>query len=222
MNIKIVKAKENISSSSSAKDTLIFFMPKSFYNQILSLNEEDILNSSQLILIGDYEEDSDIVEQYVNRLLSYLADNEIRWAHVVGYKEASLIAQALAICSPKLVRRMVLIDPYVRSDFNTHSKVIDIVERYIPSGLPLRKLSKAFDLRSEVHKIHAVTLLLSTKESSTTEKEAYDFLIERMPNVWKGELGEVDLNDPILLINSMIMEADIFKQVPVKSPQKNL
>lgn len=218
MDFRIIK-----SSSGTSKETFLFFPSKEDLKEMHSIDEGLDCGDADVLIVNDYPESGSAVESFVDKLADAVSEKGIRWLYAVGVKEGSTLAQAMAIRHSKLIRRLMLIDPQSRKEGTTMASFIDKLESYIPCGLPLRKLGDDFDSRSDIHRVHTPSLIILTEEATSFEKAESDFLFNRLPNAWLGVLSNTAIRGASLKskIELLLKQAIDFKEVAVKSPQKN-
>ena len=132
------------------------------------------------------------------------------------------MAQAVAIEYPKLVRRLVLLDATTQLEPNLVSRAIDRVEQFLPLGLPLRSLSRHYDSRSMLHRIHCPTLVFVSPQASVFTRAQSEMIARRIPNAWRSLLKSPPLSRESVFSAEVQGLLEEFLQVPVKCPQKNL
>lgn len=182
---------------------------------------ESIQLQEKLFAVFEYPENGTELRAFARDLYSSLSDMNIRWAYVVGVGEGSCVAQALAIEVNKFVRRLALLNPMTRLKPSILSSWIDSIESRIPCGLPARKLGDDFDSRAEIHRVHCPTLVLTSSDIDTFDATQANFLAERIPNSWKGEIS-ASASDANSLYSGLFNEVQKFSEVRAKYPQKNL
>ena len=164
----------------------------------------------------------EIVTEYAAEVVNKLTELGVRRITVLGFSGGGSLALALAVVSPKLIRRVILIDPTTRIAPGFLSRVIDRLEEFLPLGLPLRRISKAFDARSTLHRIHCPVLVLNTKTVDEFHRYQAELIAQRIPNAWLKGLNETEFDKTGTLSSELAMLIREFVQVPGKRPQKNL
>jgi hypothetical protein len=215
MSIKVIK------SESESRDILLLFPAKSDLAEVEDLSSGLDGSDHTILLVTEYPASGSDIEAFVDQLANEVSHMGFRWVYCIGCGDGTVPAQALAIRNRKLVRRLMLVDAHTGSAENYLYRLLDRIEAYIPCGLPLRKLGDDFDSRSEIHRVHTPTLVLVSGSASSEEREQSDFLSERLPNVWKGSVKYPESGGLLARLEQIIREAVLFKEVPVKSPQKN-
>lgn len=160
------------------------------------------------------------VHQFTTEILESFARIRIKRATILGLGSGATICQALAVASPKLVRRVVLVDASARIRPSFFTKCIDRIEHYLPLGLPLRKLTDDYDSRSELHRIRCPVLLLSSPRAHHFEQRQTRLLSKRIPNSWMRVLAEPAVGVNHSLSAEVMHHLHEFLQVPTKRPQK--
>ena len=144
---------------------------------------------------------------------------KVRLGVVLGLLSGANLSQAFTVLRPRFVRRLVLVNPTSRLKPSIVTRSIDWLERFLPLGLPLGRLSRGFDSRPFLHRIRCPVLILLTSEASHYEKSEEAILSRSIPNAWATALptSRQELHLPAVV--SLIKE---FFEVPVKRPQKNV
>lgn len=173
-------------------------------------NLEDSYNFIEL----DYDlKDPSQVLDYAEQALNLLESRKIKSISVVGLGQGGALAQAIAVRTWRILRRLVLLDSYTRLTPTWFEQLVDRIESYLPLGLPLRKLSAAYDSRCELHRIHCPTLIVRNSNFDLHLEYQAQLLNKFIPNSWLKKIkSEQELYK--LLID--------FEQVPAKKPQKSL
>jgi len=182
---------------------------------------ESVSVKEKLFVVFEYPESGTELRAFARDLYARLSEMNVRWAYVVGVGDGGCVAQALAIEVNKFVRRLALINPKTRLKPSILSCLMDSIESKIPCGLPTRKLGDDFDSRAEIHRVHCPTLVLTTSDIDTYDVAQANFLAERIPNSWKGEIA-CSASDTTCLYSSLFCEVEKFSEVRAKYPQKNL
>jgi hypothetical protein len=215
MKLRIIDSKE------ASKDTILLFLPSEFFPFFeLDRNFPD-LPDIQFVIAGEYPDSGLEVEEYVDAVAEWISEKGIRWLYCVGIDDGSLFAQAIAIRHSRLVRRMLLVNPRTRRTESNSGMLLDKLESYIPCGLPLRVKDDDFDSRADIHRVHTPTLVLCSESPGSYGSGQAEFLSERLPNAWKGRMDFSDSADCSVILEQILKEAISFRDVPVKSPQKN-
>lgn len=148
------------------------------------------------VLLQAQELEREIEEKSLKRLTLIATD----WGGPIAIQYAATF--------PRNVRRVVLLDARARLTQSILELLIEKVEEYLPLGLPLRPLSRAFDPRPILHRVRCPTLILSSAEYQNDAA----FLLARIPNAWSEPLDSEKLSERI----------SSFLAVPTKQPQKLL
>jgi len=125
---------------------------------------------------------------------------------LVGVSWGGPICIQYASTFPRNMRRLVLIDAKARLKQSAVERGIEWLENFLPLGLPLRPLSKAFDPRPLLHRVRCPTLVLKTHP----EDPDAEFLADRIPNAWKKAIS----------IQEFAPIFHDFLEVQTKQPQK--
>lgn len=192
-----------------AHETLTNCMVSSFESEIDSY------------LVNGDSPDAYTVSSYADRLSEEMAKHGLKWATIFGIGTGASVAQALAVNSSRLVRRLVLLDATARLAPSKLIRAIDRLERYLPAGLPFRSLSRQFDSRSMLHRIHCPTLVIVSKSASLYTEEQGRMIALRIPNAWMTTLQEVPFSNGDMSEELAALIRN-FIDVPVKRPQKRL
>ncbi len=162
------------------------------------------------------------VTEYAAEVVNKLVELGVRRIAVLGLSAGGSLTLALAVESPKLVRRVILVNPTTRIAPGLFSRVIDRLEEFLPLGLPLRKISRAFDARSTLHRIHCPVLVLNTRTVDEFHRYQAELIAQRIPNAWLKGLEEPEFNSAGVISSELAKLIRDFVQVPGKRPQKNL
>lgn len=172
------------------------------------------------VTLGELPE-FDRVEPYARNLALLLEERSLKRVTVIGVGRGGAVSLALAEVASKSVRRAVLIDPTVRLSPGRATRFIDKVESFLPLGLPLRKVSQAFDARPFLHRIHSPVLVLLSPDAGEFEEEQGKLIANRLPNAWLRTLQQTPLQTQHLS-EEVERAIEEFIEVPTKRPQKNL
>lgn len=157
---------------------------------------------------------------YADALTVKLEESGIKWATVFGIGAGASAAQALAVRDPKRVRKLVLLDATTRPAPGILDRLIDRLERVLPLGLPLRPLSKAFDSRPILHRIHCPTLVLLSPGAGSYLRDQARVIAAGIPTAWLQTLEDPLSGSSLTTEVEHLMEE--FLQVATKKPQKNV
>ncbi|MCB0345235.1 MAG: alpha/beta hydrolase [Bdellovibrionales bacterium] len=162
----------------------------------------------------------DEVAEYSDTLSQTLLNSGVRRATVFGIGAGATVAQSLAIIAPKVVRRLVLLDATPRLAPGFLCKTVDRIERFLPLGLPLRRLRAHYDSRPMLHRIHCPTLLLLSKQAGQYEQQQAQYIRSKIPNSWFKRISNIYNEDRTEFSEELQELLTTFLQVPVKRPQK--
>lgn len=182
---------------------------------------ENLPLGNSVVLSSDLP-DNNSLRDYSASLATELRKTEVKRATVVGIGRGGVLAQALALAEKKLARRIVLINSSCRLEPGSCTRAMDFIERSLPFGLPLRRISNDFDSRSFAHRIDCPSLIITSLDASSFERRQARFLSKALPNVWHIQCdsmlydGGESLSSPLL---TLIKE---FTEVPTRRPQKNI
>ncbi len=161
------------------------------------------------------------VSDYTEDLLALLEEQKIKRLSLLGIGEGGALAQATAIAAPKLIRRVILVNSATRVHPSRLDSLIDGAERFLPLGLPLRPLSRAFDSRPALHRLRCPVLVLTSRTASPFELSQAALLTRKIPNAW-GETLDGLAVDAAGQIHPILRDRILtFLEVPAKRPQKN-
>ena len=161
------------------------------------------------------------VSSYAKDLAGHLAKLRIRRATICGIGPGASLAQAVALDSPKLVRRLVLLDASTRLAPGLVSRMVDRLESLLPLGLPLRRLSGDFDSRPMLHRVSCPSLVLVSRSAGEYMAAQSSYIAKKIPNAWHCVLGKSHLDSKDELSEEFCQLVKAFLQVPTKRPQKN-
>lgn len=161
---------------------------------------------------------------FFNDLIKEIEKLGLKRISLIGIQEAgSLASIMLAEKYPKLVRRLILLDPNVRKEPSMLCFILDKLESFLPCGLPLRNSKdNQIDLRGHIHRINCPSLVLSSKSASFFSKKSIRFLKKRLPNSWCLEFKEEMLQEDSTLCQKAEELIFSFLKTPSKRPQKIL
>lgn len=160
------------------------------------------------------------VTEYAKRLEGEMEQQGIKRATVVGIGPAGSIAEALGIRGAKSLRRLVLLDADSRYSPPRLQRIIDRAERFFPLGLPLRRLTKDFDARPMLHRIHCPSLVLVSPRADHFHAHQGEMLAQRIPNAWFKSLTTPAIDSTGSFSPEVKEVLEEFLQVPAKRPQK--
>ena len=154
------------------------------------------------------------VLSYAQACIDLFKEKKIRSISLVGLNSGGALAQAIAVRTWRILRRLVLVDSVTRVNMTFFEKLLNRIESFLPLGLPLRKRSNAYDSRPELHRVQCPTLIFRSKDSNS-ESSFLDYqanlLNESIPNSWIKKLEDK---------SKLIKEILDFEKVPAKRPQK--
>lgn len=162
----------------------------------------------------------DKVPEYTAELEAALLENGIRRATVLGIGAGAAVAQSLAVAAPKMVRRLVLLNATPRLAPGFLCRTVDRIERFLPLGLPLRRVRALYDSRPELHRIHCPTLLILTADAGQYEREQAVYLHDKIPNCWMRRVASMHDQSRGRFSGELQELLARFLQVQVKCPQK--
>ncbi|MBL7662301.1 alpha/beta hydrolase [bacterium] len=157
--------------------------------------------------------DLNSVDQFAAKLGSYFEGFSTRKMTAIGIGAGGTLVQDLAIRYPKLVRRVILINATTRICPSLGTRMIDWIESHLPLGLPLRKLSKAFDSRPELHRVRCPALIVTLPRATHFETAQAELLVNAIPNAYAAKVTAVE-NVSDKLFNLI----DEFQNVSIKCP----
>ena len=190
------------------------------------LKKQNAFNDNQSLLVGrvalvtcDLPEGKDVIS-FSEVLLSQIEKLSLKRINLIGFYQGANIVQALTILSPRLFRRVVLIDPMARVSPSLKTKIIDFIEKYLPVGLPFRASTKEFDSRPFLHRIRCPVVVLKSPDASFYTQAESDYIASKIPNCYLVSLKEKII--PKNFSDEFLSIVKDFNQSPVKRPQKNL
>ena len=167
-------------------------------------------NFNFLELDYDLNDPSQVLE-YAEKIIDLLEENKVKSVSLIGLEDGGALAQAVAVRTWRILRRLVLLDSFTRLTPTWFEQLVDRIESYLPLGLPMRSLSKAYDSRCELHRIQCPTLILRSLTPDTHLDYQAELLHKKIPNTWLKQIkSEQDLFNLI----------ENFEKVPAKRPQK--
>jgi pimeloyl-ACP methyl ester carboxylesterase len=153
-------------------------------------------------------------EGQIELVIELIQENGVRHAPFIAFGESTLIAQSLAVFAPKLVRTLILVDPVSRQTSSRFEAFLQYVERALPLGLPLRKLSRSLDREPFLHRVRCPVLVVSQENVSRRISKMADLLVRRLPCCWRGviESGQE--------VHKLLHYVDEFQNVQARCPMK--
>lgn len=148
------------------------------------------------------------VSLFAEKLEEAVEREKLKRLTLLGVSWGGPIAVQYTSVFPRNVRRLILVNAMARLKQTKLEKFIEWLERFLPLGLPLRPLSKAFDPRPLLHRVRCPTLVFTT----TPNAPEAEFLAVRIPNAWLYNSTFEKLPE---IINQ-------FLEVATKQPQKRV
>lgn len=164
---------------------------------------------------------SENVESFAESLNRHCRKEGMRRVTVLGVGRGANVALAFTVAAAKLVRRLVVLNGTSRLAPGLFARAVDAVEEFLPLGLPLRPLSKTYDARPTLHRIHCPVLVLVSRQAGSFVRDQAALLAARIPNAWRRELSQPELAEDGRLSDELRQTLREFLQVPVKRPQKS-
>jgi pimeloyl-ACP methyl ester carboxylesterase len=150
----------------------------------------------------------------LEELEELLLDRKVRAASYLAFGSTSTVVQALALKDPRRVRTAIFVDPETRPHPSYWLRLLDLLERKLPLGLPFRSKVEAFDAKPFLHRLRFPGLVLSSPGATQHQQEQALEMSKAMPTAW---LKQLDRLDGKTLANIIVD----FEKVPAKCPQKN-
>jgi len=158
--------------------------------------------------------------------LQELIDSEgLRHFHLLAFGEASVFPEWYYLQNPKMLRSIVLVDPVSRILPNTNGfgaslkyswkYLVDLIEKHLPLGLPLRGVSGAFDSSAYLHRLRCPVLVVSSPGATQGQSREASSLAIKLPTAWHKESPTQDGTKALPLL------ALDFLNVPARCPQKS-
>lgn len=155
-------------------------------------------------------------QKVVDELIALLDLLKIRNAAFIAFEDASIIAQALCLRRPRLVRTLVFVDGATRAHPSSFVRLLDRVEKFLPLGLPFRSDFPGFDGKPFLQRIRCPVLVALSAGASPYRKEQAKLLVEGMPTSFLKNLSEQEPGA------DLVAAVEEFQNIPAKCPQKNL
>jgi hypothetical protein len=131
-------------------------------------------------------------ESRANEVATVLKEAKVRSVVAVAAASCAPLTICLALCYPKLVRQLILIDPLLRPHPSWLERLASSIERNLPFGLPLRTQHSGFDGEPFIHRLRLPVLVITTKQAGSQG----DKIIKKAPISWKICLtAPLDMND---------------------------
>lgn len=160
---------------------------------------------------------TDTWESLSESLAELMPSLGMKQASLIGFGAAATLAQNLALCQPKLVRTLAVIDSSTRPHPTRWERLVDHLEERLPFGLPLRLGSQGFNIKSYVHRLRCPLLVVGTPKASSFIRAELKSLAALAPTAWEawiaGESAEAESH-------SLTATLLAFQDVPAKCPQK--
>lgn len=151
-----------------------------------------------------------------NELLSFIDSNNIRSVSFVAFGDSAVVAQALALRRPRLLRTMTFIDGATRAHPSSFVRLVEKIEGYLPLGLPFRSDFPGFDGKPFLQRIRCPVLVVLSPYADQYRKAQARLFQYGMPTSFLIEIGEDEVEQQIA---RAIVD---FQNIPVKMPQKNI
>lgn len=169
-------------------------------------------------LSAEYNEDA-AIEESIAKISHNLKDAGVRWLTVLGHGKGAILASALAAKYPKLVRRLLLIEPSLRFSSRCNYNIWNQALKCCSKMLCTRNFQRGTsDIRFLLHRIQCPTLIVNSKLGTGFSIWEGQYIQSRIPNSWIRQVSEVKNNgDFSAEVTSLL---DEFMDVPVKCSQK--
>ncbi|MEY4668415.1 MAG: hypothetical protein RL518_1114 [Pseudomonadota bacterium] len=177
----------------------------------LSTKARSVLLRSSAVTAGSWEG----LSQALNTTLANLS---VRQISMVGMGAGAALAQNLALCQPKTVRSLAIVDSSSRPHPSRWERMVDWLEERLPFGLPLRLGSSGFNVKAYVHRLRCPVLVIATSKASAFIREELKALSLRAPTAWRVTLSG-PLESQIAELSDTLLS---FQDTPAKCPQKNV
>ncbi len=171
--------------------------------------------------MGICDQQFEKIEATSQTLRAQIAVEGIKRITLMALPECYTLAIALALAEPKLVRRLVLVNPEVTKS-SLLSRVLLRLERLLPLGLPFRKISDGYDASPYLHRLSLPTLVVCGSDATRCQLSQAQMIVERVPSSWLVRLECSLANLECLKDEEMNSMLGCFLEVPAKRPQKKL
>lgn len=179
----------------------------------------ELSDDFRVLVMGSPTPCPERVETFAEDLKTALISKGIKKVTLLGMGAGASVAQALG--KESFVRRLMLIDATTRLEPSYLTRSIDAVERMLPLGLPLKKLSDDFDSRPYLHRIHCPCLVLNSPTATRYVKRQAKLIWKRLPNACYQALKASPITTLGVFSPELSEHLQVFLQVPAKRPQKN-
>lgn len=152
------------------------------------------------------------IEDITEELISAATAANLRRLTLLGIDWGGSVVVQYCSDQPRNMRRALFWNARARLRRTSMDRVVEWIEQYLPLGLPLRPLSKAFDPRPILHRVRCPALVIVEESSDESLIAESEFLGARIPNAWVKKIK----------IQNLAAEFEEFLEVPTKQPQKNL
>ncbi|MCB0333124.1 MAG: hypothetical protein KDD55_06465 [Bdellovibrionales bacterium] len=156
------------------------------------------------------------LEIRIHSIFDALAERNVRQFSCIGFQDACVAVQRLALQEPKRIRTLILIDAVTRPHPTALERVFDWMESHLPLGLPFRVRSKGAHFKPFLQRLRCPVLVVRTNQESPYRESESRVLLEALPTSWAIRWSSYP--DP----QGILQEIEDFQDVPVKCPQKNL
>jgi pimeloyl-ACP methyl ester carboxylesterase len=199
----------------------ILIIPPSARDMAEAQNLAQKLASDFHILMFGSDLPADIaVFETARRFAAQLQAEKAKRLTVFGISAGTVLAQALCITAPALVRRVALLDPHLSQRKNFKEKAYRFFSKFLPYGLPAGEQARAFDLHPNIHRLRAPALLLASNTASPEFHADIRFMLTRVPNSRQKTLTQAVFTPDGTLSDEVSKAIADFMQVPAKRSQK--
>lgn len=174
----------------------------------------------KVLVLDDALPSEESVFEYAQDLIPEIEKLVGKRTSIVAYREGCSIAKAICVSEPRLIRRLILIDPQARMKLDLFSRIIDKIEAFLPVGLPMRALSKRFDSRSFLHRLRCPVLVARSEAFNIFLDDEAGYMRKKIPNCY-GFQAKNALYQDSRFSDEFVDVLEQLLNTAVKRPQKN-
>ncbi|NMC63330.1 MAG: hypothetical protein GYA55_09205 [SAR324 cluster bacterium] len=203
----------------------IILLPEGKYEDGAEVLYDSLPDSHNVVLIKIQEVQVNTWLHSVQRLQELIELEGLRHFHFLAFGEASIFPEWYYLLNPKMFRNIIFVDPVSRlypnkngfSDYLEFSweNLVDVIEKHLPLGLPLRGGSGHFDSNAYLHRIRCPVLIVSSPEASQGQREEASAMAIKLPTAWHKEIS---IQDGIKALPLLVQD---FLEVPARCSQKS-
>ena len=179
-----------------------------------------LLDRYRVIAPGAPLPEVNAVDEYTKRLTAALEAAGVKRLTLLGTGPGASVAQALGVALPGIVRRVLLVDPTARITPTFATRIIDRLERFFPTGLPLRTLGDEFDSMPTLHRLRCPVLILLSTHATYFEQSQARIIARRAPNARLQKMRTSLFDNEGRFGSELLDSLETFNTTPAKRSQK--